>query len=232
MSALVGDILANSEDDQYAPRRAYTLLTSIEAAAPDLESVSPALATATSAHPDVADHAEDDATQEQSAWGTAPPTTVDELHEKVSQELEATAQALIACEAERSSYEDQRRWDHLADAISSTVQRWPEDGYALLDSVGPGHPEVDQAVVRGWATTQPDADLAAQILTRLTNLELEPILGYVTATLGGFASAGSPPGKWFRFAESVELAKKCWDTIDPDTDPDTNSALTSSKDSS
>jgi hypothetical protein len=91
VSALVGDILANSEDDQYAPRRAYTLLTSIEAAAPDLESVSQALATATSAHPDVADHAEDDATQEQSAWGTAPPTTVDELHEKVSQELVSCA---------------------------------------------------------------------------------------------------------------------------------------------
>jgi hypothetical protein len=31
--------------------------------------------------------------------------------------------------------------------------------------------------------------------------------------LGGFASSGSKPVEWYSFAESDELAKKCWDSI-------------------
>jgi hypothetical protein len=63
--------------------------------------------------------------------------------------------------------------------------------------------------------SHPDAELAPRILDRIAVLELEPILGPVTAMLGGFGISGSTPVEWFRFAQSEELAKKCWETIVP-----------------
>jgi hypothetical protein len=146
VSALVGDILANSEDDQYAPRRAYTLLTSIEAAAPDLgihhprstrlnladlsdapahEITSPALSNqdAGPMKPAVG-HAKwlvaALAIRRSHCQRYARPLHVttrswsDRELRPYRAKLEATAQALIVCEAERSSYEDQRRWVSFA----------------------------------------------------------------------------------------------------------------------
>jgi hypothetical protein len=197
---------------------AYRLLTTIDAAVPHNERVGGALSKLVKDHPEVKDKGPREISEKPSAWTNAPSTNIDELHRQINDAREATAQSLIACETESSSFEDQRRWDGLTDAIGSTVQRWPEDGFALLDAVGPGHPGIDQAVVRGWGMAEHEDDLAARILTRIAALELRPILNYVTSTLGGFIYSGTQPPRWFRYPESEQLARICWDAIDPDAE--------------
>jgi hypothetical protein len=225
-NALIDDILAHSEDDQWAPRWAYNLLRMIDTEAPHNESVRQALSSLTAEHPNLAVENGNGAKKKESAWDAAPPTSIEELHNKIQQDLDVTIKALIACEAESTSFDDQRKWDHLAGSISAMVQQWPNDGFEVVDSVGSGHPAIDIAVVRGWAMTQPDADLAAQIVMRIASLELGPILGHATAMLSGFALLGSQSANWFMFPESEDLAKKCWETIDPSTE----SAISNSDD--
>lgn len=197
---------------------AYRLLTTIDSAVPNNERVREALTNLIRAHPEVEDKGPGGTTEKPSAWTSAQSNNIDELHRQINDESAATAQSLIACEAESFSFEDQRRWDGLTDAISSTVQRWAEDGFVLLTAVGPGHPGIDQAVVRGWGMAEHDDDLAARILMRIGKLELRPILNYVTSTLGGFIYAGTQSPRWFRYSESELLARICWEAIDPDTE--------------
>ena len=61
-------------------------------------------------------------------------------------------------------------------------------------------------------------DLSVRILKRMSALELPPILNYVTLTLGGFGFAGTASPRWFRYPESEQLARNCWDAIDPDAE--------------
>jgi hypothetical protein len=178
------------------------------------KSVSVALAELSAAHPEAIDQQREERPRK-SAWSTAPPADRLELYRSLTQELSTTVQALIACEASTSNWDDQRRWDQLAGAVSGVVQEWPALGLDLLDALGPGHAAVDQAVVRGWTMSHPDAELAPRILDRIGDLELEPILGSVTAMLGGFGISGSTPVEWFSFRQSENIAMKCWNTIAP-----------------
>jgi Domain of unknown function (DUF4020) len=178
------------------------------------EVISQALAALAAAHPEVVDRQREER-EEDSAWSAAPPTDRAELHQRLTDELASTADALVACEAATSNWDDERRWDQLARAVSAVIQKWPEVGPELLDAVGPGHAPIDLAVVRGWTMSRPDAELASRILDRIAMLELDPILGSVTAMLGGYGVSGSTPLEWFSFAQSEELAKKCWEAIAP-----------------
>jgi Domain of unknown function (DUF4020) len=175
------------------------------------ELIAEALAALAEAHPEVvAQHRE---VPKDSAWSSAPPTDTTELHQKLAEELSPTAAALVECEAAQTNWDDERRWDRLAGALTAVVMEWPKLGFDILDAVGPGHDAIDQAVVRGWAISQPGSELVPQILDRICELTLDPILGSVTAMLGGYGFSGSTPVEWFRFAESEALAKECWNRI-------------------
>lgn len=176
------------------------------------QSVTLALAELSGAHPEVVDQEPGDAKKD-SVWSAAPPVDKVELHRALTQELSTTVEALIACEAATSNWEDQNRWDQLAGAVSAVIQDWPALGLELLEALGGGHPEVDQAVLRGWTRSRADTELAPQILERIGDLELEPILGYTTAMIGGFGVSGSDPVEWFSFKQSETTAKECWNTI-------------------
>jgi hypothetical protein len=217
--ALVEELRLHADDDQYAPRRTYTWLTLIAQAAPALDSAKNALASLTEAHPELIEIPSGTEQQTQSAWTNPPPATATDLHNKLVGELAVTASALIAYEAESSRFDDRERWERLSRVISDTVQEWPEDGFGLLDAVGPGHPIVDRLVVRGWARSQPSTDRAARILQHIEALgaRLNAILDEVTFMLAGFALPGTPASEWYKLNESKDLAKKCWDIIDPDT---------------
>lgn len=179
------------------------------------QAVADALAELSAAHPEVLDRRAQPI--EASPWAEAPPTDKTELHRKLTGELALTVGALTACEAHTSNWDDQRRWDQLAGAISAVVQEWPGVGIDLLDAIGAGHAAVDDAVVRGWAMSNPDDELAARILDRLAELELEPILGSVTSMLGGYRISGADPVEWFKFPQSDAVAQKCWENIAPTT---------------
>lgn len=217
VAALIASIVEHSEDDDFAPRRAWSLLASIDASTPHNDAVGQAMTNLAQVHPEIVDRPQPDVTKKQSAWAAAPPTTINELHEKISQDIAATSEAITACEAESSSFDDRDRWESLTGAISETVRNWPEDGFALIDSVGSGHPNIDQAVVRGWSMVELNADLAGEIFVRIAALDLAPILGYVTGPLGGYTYAGSQPPRWFMFDESEQLARRCWEVITADT---------------
>jgi hypothetical protein len=178
------------------------------------QSVTLALAELSSAHPEVVDQERDDSTKN-SVWTAAPPVDKNELHQMLTQDLCTAAEALIACEAATSNWEDQNRWDQLAGAVSAVIQDWPALGLDLLEALGRGHPELEKAILRGWTMSRADTELAPQILERIGDLELEPILGSTTAMIGGFGIAGSDPVEWFRFKQSEATAKKCWNTVSP-----------------
>lgn len=215
VTALIDDLLAHSGNDMYGPWRAAALLTSIKQANPSLAGIDEALTTLAASHPEIAEQDDGSSSQEPSAWDMSPPMETEQLHQQLGEEPAATVGALIACEAETAKWENQRRWEQLAGAISALTQQYPEDGFVLLDSIGLGHEEISNAVVRGWAQTA-DESIAPQILTQISHLELEPILRQVTAMLGGFGSQSQPLG-WHRFDESVELAQMCWEATDPQT---------------
>lgn len=212
---LVREILSQADDDGYAPQRAYAWLTRIVEASPSLTSAVGAVASLAKAHPEVVEPPGSGPTQ--SAWSKPPPATADEFHRKLASDLSQTVEALNGYETEKSRYEDETRWDRLTGVMSDMVQNWPTDGFILLDAVGPGHPDIERTVVRGWARAQPDTDLAARILRRIKDLDLPPILGQVTFMLAGLPAPGTAAVEWHNLKESRDLAKKCWDTLDPAT---------------
>lgn len=217
LDALIASIVAHSEDDDFAPRRAWSLLSAIDGSISANDVVSRAIAQLAEAHPEIVQRPQPDKDEEQSAWTEAPPTNVDDLHEEISQRAEATAIAIIACEGESSNFDDRDRWETLTGAISATVRNWPEDGFMLIDAVGSGHPDIDKAVVRGWSMADLDNELAGRIFKAIAALDVGQILGYITGPLGGFTYAGSQPPKWFTFDESEQLARRCWEVIGPGT---------------
>lgn len=213
VTVLIDDLLAH-EDNKHGPWRAAALLTAIKDANPNLAGVDEALATLAAYHPEIAEQDGGSSSQEPSAWDTSPPMDIEQLHQQLGKAPGATVGALIACEAETTGWENQRHWEQLAGAISALTQQYPEDGFALLDSIGSGHEEISNAIVRGWTRTTADESIVPQIITRISHLELDPILRQVTAMLGGFGSQSQPWG-WHRFDESVELAQMCWEATDP-----------------
>ncbi|CAM3657974.1 DUF4020 domain-containing protein [Mycobacterium frederiksbergense] len=214
VTALIDELLAHSGTDKYGPWRAAALLTSIKEADPNLAGIDEALATLATSHPEIAQQDGGSSSQEPSAWDMPPPMDIEQLHQQLGEAPTATGDSLIACEAEATGWDNQRRWEQLAGAISALTQQYPEDGFALLDSIGSGHEEISNAIVRGWARTTDDESIVPQILARISHLELESILRQVTAMLGGFGSQNQPRG-WHRFDESVELAQMCWEATDP-----------------
>jgi hypothetical protein len=216
--ALVAELLSHADDDPYAPRRAYAWLIRIAEAAPALESVKNALASLASAHPEVVEVPGDTTQQAQSAWSNPPPATATDFHNKLADELAETVASLLAYEAESSGFDDRERWERLTRVIADTVRDWPDDGFSLLDSIGPGHSVIDRLVVRGWAAARPDTDLAARILRRIQDLDLRlnAIVDEITFMLAGFELPGVAAGEWHNLSESRDLAKKCWEIMDPD----------------
>jgi len=188
-NGLVADVLSHAEDDEYAPRRADMWLRQIIGAAPDLQSAKDALMSLRDANPSLAAELPSEVT---TAWSVPAPSNAEEFHRIIGNDLSRTVEALVGYEAERSRFDDQRRWDRLAEVVSETVQRWPDDGFTLLNLVGSGHPDIDRAIVRGWASAENDTDQAGRILMRVAQLEIGPILGQVTHMLGRFASPAQP----------------------------------------
>ncbi|WNG82391.1 DUF4020 domain-containing protein [Mycobacterium sp. ITM-2016-00316] len=177
--------------------------------------VSAALAELCAAHPELIDPGPAQQ-QESTVWSDAPPTGKVELNQRLIEDLESTAAALVACEAiATSTWDDERRWDALAGAVSAVVQEWPERGLELLDAIGVDHELSAQAVIRGWTVSSPSPELAVRIVERTAGLHLEPIVGWVTAMIGGFAVTGTVPVEWFTHSESETLAQRCWTSIEP-----------------
>jgi hypothetical protein len=180
------------------------------------DAVTAALAELRAAHPGVVESTRE-VPRETSVWSDCPPLDKNELHQHLQENLEETARTLAACEAATSNWDDERRWDQLAGALSAVVREWPGVGLDVLDAVGSGHTQIDLAVIRGWSAARPDAELTVRILDRIGLLELEPILASITALLGGFAAMGSNPVEWFQYIQSEALARRCWETIAPAT---------------
>ena len=217
--ALVTELRLHADDDQYDTAAHLHVVDTLAQAAPALDSARDALASLTAAHPELIEVHSDATQQDRSAWTNPPPATATDLHNELVGEPAETVTALIAYEAESSRFDDRERWERLSRVISDTVQDWPEDGFGLLDAVGPGHSAIDRLVVRGWARARPNADLATRILQRIQDLgaRLNPILNEVTFMLGRIRASRNRCRGVAQARRSRDIAKKCWEIMDPDT---------------
>lgn len=208
LSALVEDIRAHSDDEPHAPHRAHNLLAMIADVA-EHAVVTDALSAVAEAHPEVI-VSPPEPPPSGAIWAAAPPSDKAGLHQSLTDELGATSAALVACASAVSNWDDERRWDSLAGAIAAVSQEWPNLALGLLDAIGSGNSLIDEAIVRGLAGSAPPAEDVPLILMRVSELQLQPILDWVTAMLGGFGSGGTESMKWHEIEESEVLAKRCW----------------------
>jgi hypothetical protein len=99
----------------------------------------------------------------------------------------------------------------MAQLVGEVVKQWSEDGFAVLDAVGASHPDIDRAVIYGWADAAIDDNAAQQILVRIGELELPQLVDAVARMLVSRST------NWRTISASRAIAIECWKSIGPDT---------------
>jgi hypothetical protein len=217
-NAVVDAIVTGTDGDDYTRARAAHMLTFIAMHSPDPEHAQDARAAITSGHPDL-QQPEDvgiaDETDEPGA--DQRPTTADELHSKLEADACAVRDLLVEYETKTGGF-DANLWQRIATLLRQMVQRWPEDGFSVLDAVGSGHSGIAQTVISGWAGADLTADQATRVLDRINVLDLPEVVSAVTRMLAGYRSVDDEHStNWRVVAGSRDLAIRCWNAISPDT---------------
>ena len=218
-NALVQKVAARAEVDERGVRWTHNSLVLITRAAPELTSAQEALATIRTLHPELV---EPEQGEEQSN-GPQLPTTAQELHDQIADDLPSVHDLLIQFEAVGDEpilpRSDALKWQHLATLLSEVVKQWPQDGFSILDSVGPDHPGIARSVIHGWASAQLDNERGERVVRRIAELDLPPLVHYVTQMLAGYGSPQDTSTNWRTVPGSTDLAKRCWDAINRDMPP-------------
>ena len=217
-AAIVADVAAGANADAYTPRRAARLLTLMIDHCPHAASARDALEALQPQHPELRPSEDID------GGGSPPPdeissvpTTPEELHERLDNEPAAVGELLIQYESKRDHF-DAHLWYRMSSLVREVVQRWPEDGFMVLDRIGVDHPEIARYVIYGWAGAHLESEDAERVLDRIETLDLAEVLDAVTRMLGGSRSTDDEDStNWRAIARSRNLAMVCWNTMPPDT---------------
>jgi hypothetical protein len=207
--AFVDVVAAAANTDDSARARAARILTFIDQHSPTPASAREALDVTTSAHPELqrAEHIDADA---DAASTDDVPTTPEEFHGKLAEDIATIRELLIHYESKRDRF-DATQWFLMAQVVGDVVKQWPEDGFAVLDAVGADHPGIARAVIYGWAGAALDDDAAQRVLARVGQLELPQVVDAVARMLGGRFT------NWRTIPASRAVAIECWDSIGPDS---------------
>jgi uncharacterized protein DUF4020 len=217
VAAIVADLAAGANADAYTPTRAYGLLRLVLERSSHPASAHEAVGSLLAQHPELVPPEGGD------GGGASPdevppePTTPDELHKRLVDEPAAVRGLLIQFEATRDQF-NAHEWYRMSHLLREVVQRWPEDGFKVLDLLGVDHPDIARYVIYGWAGAHLELEDAERVLNRIETLDLAEILDAVAKMLGGFRSADAEDStNWRAIARSRNLAMACWNTMPPDT---------------
>jgi hypothetical protein len=211
--ALVTDIAAIAGEDDFGRWRAFRLLKLVIETAPTLVSAQEALAVLQRDYPVLEEQVP--RIIEQDKTPAVPlPTSAAELHTTIGEDMSGLRGRVVDLEAKAEQF-DAYQWERFGRLLSEVVQQWPEDGFIILDSVGQDHTETTKVVVRGWASAELDSGQDERVIARVASLELAPIVDYVAYMLDALVSVRAQTTNWRVLPAAIELAKKCWDAIDP-----------------
>ena len=126
----------DANDDEYSLRRAYRLLMRLREVAPNTVGIQEALDALRVKHPTLEDRVPEARPEELASQLSALPTSSDELHRMLNENLAELVEPLLEYEAKASGFEAPR-WYRVGELLSEVVQQHPDDGFTLLDSIGP-----------------------------------------------------------------------------------------------
>ena len=210
INIVVTDIIVHANDDRYTPGRALRTLNWMRQRGLATHEIDDAIAELIRQHPDLealqqaADSAQPDPT---------PLTTADELRLLLANDMPGAVTVL----QEYAPQEDRPQaiaWYDIENTVASAVTESPALGFDLLDTLDQASPigmAVAGPVIRGWSNAIVDDQLAQQILSEISALDISRSARDVAGMLAGFREAGSQGTEWSRFSMSRRLAKACWE---------------------
>ncbi len=152
----------------------FNLLNWISTFASDSRSVTDALHSVTTEHPDFAprDHPDVDSYMETGWVAEQLPMTVEMYHDIVSRDPREAIDAVLRYRETRSAFEGPR-WEDAQALVGRTLAGHPEDGYRLLEALRNG-PDAAQAmggsIVRGLGASATTGEDWSQLLRTLAAL--------------------------------------------------------------
>lgn len=203
--AFVHTVAAGADVDVHTITRAARLLLFTEKHSPTPTSANEALSVITAEHPELQEAKETDA-QDDAPSPDEAPTTAEQFHKRLDEDPRAIAELLIGYESKRDRL-DAPQWFLMAQLVSDTVTRWPDDGFALLDALGSGHPESTRATIYGWARTTFDREKAEAVLVRVNQMELAQVVDAVARMLVSRST------NWRSIPASRTIAIDCWNSL-------------------
>lgn len=199
----------------------FNVLSWLRRHAPDLQGLQQALNDIKSQYPHFAerDHPELTSYIETGWVQPAPPMTADEFHERVQ---EGPARALADMEPYRPvpDFSGGTTWRDVLALIRQTVENYPRDGFALLDTGEASGHEVTSAILEGWSRASLDEANAAAVLERINELDLSDHAWTLARMLAFGGAQEGHPTDWRPFQASRDLGHRLWDSIEVESVPE------------
>ncbi|MBF6555942.1 MAG: DUF4020 domain-containing protein [Acidimicrobiales bacterium] len=223
--ALVADATNGPPDVADADTLAYEQFKTvvwINRHAPELVSAQEALAEVRAEHPEFVEgpHIDLHMWSESGSIGPRPPMSVADLHERIAADPAAAI-------GELRRYEDVTfllegpTWNDALGVLVEAVRGNPRDGLVILDATGGDHPDVVRSVIRGWASSSVDWEVAEEILDRMAGIDLAAVIDDLSRLLYERVQGEANPTQWHRHAGARRLATQLWATMEDETaDPD------------
>src|SRR5271157_2008034 len=96
---------------------------------------------------------------------------------------------------------------------SDTIREWPSGGLAVLDAASGTSADLVRAVIRGWSAATPADTDAAEIIDKLSHIDLSAVVSDVAGMLAGSGRTGSAPTEWHQIPSARHLAATVWTLI-------------------
>jgi hypothetical protein len=225
--AVVADAADGPPDVAGADTLAYEqfkTLAWINRHAPELVSAQEALAEVRAEHPDFVEgpHIDLHMWSESGSIGPRPPMPVADLHEQIAADPAAAVEELRRYE-DVTFFLEGPTWNDALGVLVETVQQNPRDGLVILDATGGDHPDVVRSVIRGWASSSVDWEVAEEILDRMAGIDVPTVVDDLSRLLSEGGRGEANPTQWHRHAGARRLATQLWanledETVDPDRD--------------
>lgn len=209
---IVDEILAWPAADEAVPYLQLSVLEVITRLAPTVVSAATAFAAVQLEYPDlvVGEPPHGAVRFEFHAVEPRPVMTTVEFHAAVLADPAAALQRLRQYEHIQFPSDGPTWYDALG-LVSGVTEQHPDAGFAILDATE-GLRDVVAAVIAGWSKAEVGDEMADEILERLADLNLGPVVDDITRLLAEGGTSEGHPTAWYRRSAARRLADAAWDS--------------------